>query len=85
MDTYNILVETLLKNLALGRPGKIWEDDIKMNPKEIGCDDGRWMKLNSMKWYSGPFFSCGGNVTMGYGLLVGRNELALDLGIHLQP
>jgi hypothetical protein len=39
----------------LERLGKvIWEGNIKMNPRETDCKDGRWMKLvhNSIElWY----------------------------------
>jgi len=28
-----------------GRPRRRWEDNIKMDLRETGCEDGRWMEL----------------------------------------
>ena len=29
----------------LGRPRRIWEDNIKMDLREVGCDPGEWIDL----------------------------------------
>ena len=29
----------------LGRPGRRWEDNIKMNLREVGCDPRDWIAL----------------------------------------
>ena len=30
---------------SLGRPRRRWEDNIKMNLREVGCDPGEWIDL----------------------------------------
>ena len=30
---------------SLGRPRRRWEDNIKMDLKEVGCDAGDWIAL----------------------------------------
>jgi len=32
-------------NRQLGRHKPIWEDNIKMDPKEVGCDDVEWTQM----------------------------------------
>ena len=29
----------------LGRPRRRWEDNIKLNLREVGCDPGEWIDL----------------------------------------
>ena len=29
----------------LGKPRRRWEDNIKMDLREVGCDDGDWIDL----------------------------------------
>jgi hypothetical protein len=31
--------------LSVGRSGRCWEDNIKMDVRKIGCGNGRWIKL----------------------------------------
>ena len=31
--------------ISLGRPRRRWEDNIKMDLKEVGCDAGDWIDL----------------------------------------
>jgi hypothetical protein len=38
-NAYRILVEKPKRKRPLGRPGCRWEDNIKMNPREIGWGD----------------------------------------------
>jgi hypothetical protein len=39
------LVETPERNRLLGRPKPIWKDNIKMDLKEIGCEDVEWIHV----------------------------------------
>ena len=41
-----ILVEKLDRSSALGRPGHIWEDNIKMDLKSIGWGGVNWIDLD---------------------------------------
>ena len=55
----------------LGRPRHRWEDNIKMNLREMGCDPGDWKYLADVK-------SCGRWVVKlgtGYTLLMLRGQL----------
>jgi len=36
--TYRVLVGKLERKRPLGRPRRRWEDDIKMDLQEVGCD-----------------------------------------------
>jgi hypothetical protein len=36
----------------LGRPGRVFEDKIKMNTKEIGCEDMGWIQLAQDTFHS---------------------------------
>ena len=29
----------------LGRPRRLWEDNIKIDLREVGCDSGEWIEL----------------------------------------
>jgi hypothetical protein len=42
---YNILVERPEGRRPLGRPGRRWENNIKMDLREIGVGDGDWIHL----------------------------------------
>jgi hypothetical protein len=42
---YRILVGTPEGKRPLGRPRRRWEDNIKMDPREIGIDEAKWIKL----------------------------------------
>jgi hypothetical protein len=42
---YNILVGRPEGMRPLGRPRRIWEDNIKMDLGEIGCGDVDWIHL----------------------------------------
>ena len=44
-NAYGILVEKPEGKRSLGRPRCRWEDNIKMNLKEVGCDPGDWIAL----------------------------------------
>jgi len=40
-----VLVRTPKGNIPLGRPRHRWEDNIKMDPQEVGCGGMDWIKL----------------------------------------
>ena len=40
---YRLLVEKPEGKSPLGRPRRRWEDNIKMNLKEVGCGDMDWI------------------------------------------
>jgi hypothetical protein len=42
---YRILVEKLEGRRPLGRPRRRWEDNIRMDLREVGCRCVDWMKL----------------------------------------
>jgi hypothetical protein len=44
-NAYRILVGNSLGNRPPGRQRRMWEDNIKMDVREMGCEDGRWMEL----------------------------------------
>ena len=44
-NAYRILVGRPEGKRPLGRPGRRWEDNIKMDLKEVGCDAMNWMDL----------------------------------------
>jgi hypothetical protein len=44
-NIYNILVRKTEEKRTLGRPTRRWEDDIKMDLREIVRDDVDWMHL----------------------------------------
>ena len=44
-NAYTVLVEKPEGKRPLGRPRHRWEDNIKMDLKEVGCDPGEWIDL----------------------------------------
>jgi hypothetical protein len=42
---YRVLVGKPEGRRPLGRPRRIWEDTIKMDLQEVGCEDMDWIKL----------------------------------------
>ena len=44
-NVYRILVGKREGERLLGRPRRRWQDNIKMNLKEVGCDPGHWIDL----------------------------------------
>jgi hypothetical protein len=44
-DVYRVLIGTPEGKRPLGRPGRRWEDNIKMDLKEIGIDGTNWSPL----------------------------------------
>ena len=49
---YMILVGKPEGKKQLGRPRRIWEDNIKMDLQEVGCGDKDWIELaqDSDRW-----------------------------------
>jgi hypothetical protein len=45
MNAYRILVGQRLGKRILGSPRRRCRYNIKMNIKEFGCEDGKWMEL----------------------------------------
>ena len=43
--TYRVLVGKLEGKRPSGRPRRRWEDNIKLNLRELGCDPGGWIDL----------------------------------------
>ena len=44
-NAYRVLVGKPEGKRSLGRPRRRWEDNIKMNLKEVVCDPGDWIDL----------------------------------------
>ena len=44
-NAYGILLRKPEGKRPLGRPRLRWEDNIKMDLKEVGCDHGEWIDL----------------------------------------
>ena len=44
-NAYRVLVGKPEGKRPLGRPKRSWEDNIKMNLREVGCDPGEWIDL----------------------------------------
>jgi hypothetical protein len=42
---YRVLVGKLEGRRPLGRPRRRWEDNIRMDPWEVGCERVDWMEL----------------------------------------
>jgi hypothetical protein len=42
---HRILVAKSLPKQPNGRPRRRWDDNIKMDPREIRCEDLRWVEL----------------------------------------
>jgi 3-oxoacyl-ACP reductase-like protein len=45
-DVYRILMGKSEGKGPLGRPRRRWEDNIKMDLQEVGCEDMDWLDLN---------------------------------------
>ena len=44
-NPYRVLVGKFEGKRPLGRPRRRWEDNIKMDLREVGCDPGEWIAL----------------------------------------
>ena len=44
-NAYRVLVRKSEGKRSLGRPRRRWEDNIKMDLREVGCDPGDWIYL----------------------------------------
>ena len=44
-NAYRVLVGNHEGKRPLGRPRRRWEDNIKMNLREVGCDSRDWIDL----------------------------------------
>ena len=44
-NAYRVLVRKPESKRPLGRPRCRWEDNIKMDLREVGCDPGDWIDL----------------------------------------
>ena len=44
-NAYRVLVGKPEGKRCLGRPRRRWENDIKMDLREVGCDPGEWMDI----------------------------------------
>ena len=44
-NAYRGLMGRLEGKRSLGRPRRRWEDNIKMDLKDVGCDPGDWIAL----------------------------------------
>ena len=44
-NAYRVLVGKPESKRALGRPRRRWEDNIKMDLREVGCDPRDWIDL----------------------------------------
>ena len=44
-NAYRVLVGKPEGKRPLGRPRHRWEDDIRMDLREVGCDPGEWIDL----------------------------------------
>jgi hypothetical protein len=51
---YRILVGRTEGKRPLGRPRRRWEDNIKMNLREIGIDEANWIQLvqDRVQWWA---------------------------------
>ena len=51
---YSVLVGKPEETRPLGRPRRRWEDNIKMDPPEVGCGDMDWIELAQDKdrWWA---------------------------------
>ena len=46
INAYRVLVGKPEGKRPLGRPRRRWEDNIKMDLREVGCDAGEWLALS---------------------------------------
>jgi len=44
-DVYRVLVGKPEEKRPTGRPRRRWEDNIKMDPQEVGCGGVDWIEL----------------------------------------
>ena len=44
-NAYRVLVGKPEGKRSLGRPRRRWEDNIKMDLRQVGCDPGEWMDI----------------------------------------
>jgi hypothetical protein len=44
-DVYRVLVGKSEENRLLGKPRRRWEDNIKVNLHEVGCEGMEWIEL----------------------------------------
>ena len=44
-NAYRVLVGKPEGKSHLGRPRRRWEDNIRMDLREVGCDPGEWIDL----------------------------------------
>jgi hypothetical protein len=51
-SVYLVLVGKPEEKRPLGRPRRRWEDNIKMDPPEVGCDGLDWIDLAQDRWRS---------------------------------
>jgi hypothetical protein len=51
---YRVLVGRPEGKRPLGRPGRRWEDNIKLDPREIGIDEANWIRLaqHRAQWWA---------------------------------
>jgi hypothetical protein len=51
-NAYKVLIEKSVEKVTSGRPRRRWNDDIKMNLKEIGFEDVDWIHLaqDTVQW-----------------------------------
>ena len=49
-NAYRILVGKPGETRPLGRPRHTWEDNIKVDLREVGCDAGDWTDLAQVQW-----------------------------------
>ena len=48
-NAYRVLLKKPERKRTLGRPRRRWEDNIKMDSKEVDCDPGEWIDLAEYK------------------------------------
>ena len=44
-NAYRVSVGKSVGKIPVGRPRRRWEDNIKMDLREVGCDPGEWINL----------------------------------------
>ena len=59
-NTYRVLVGKLEGKRPLGRPSRRWEDNIKIDLREVGCDSGYCIDLveDRDQWRNGAIQKC---------------------------
>jgi hypothetical protein len=56
-DSYRVLVGRPKRKRPLGRPKRKWEDNIKMDLREIGIDGANWIRLSQDRFQWWAFMS----------------------------